>query len=152
MRLLLLDVSTPGPVGADSPAKDRPLVCDSHSSPHFTHCHPNEFPALHPNMCRTFVHAIAALLLPFALLLGSGAVRWTAAVPFASLSPQPDLQLVETLSKDWCVLMAAGRDISSITAADLAQFADQYCGPIPFNAIDLRSATVDGGRSAGCGH
>lgn len=66
------------------------------------------------------------------------------AVPFASLSPQPTLQSFPLGYSEWfdenafCVLNASGRGISSITAADLAQFTGWSCGSEPLNAIDLR--------------
>jgi len=85
--------------------------------------------------------AVAALLLLAAL---AGAVQRAAAVPFAELAPKPTLQLFKTANAGTlCVLMAAGRGVSSITAADLAQFAGQQCDNLPwdpraFNTIDLR--------------
>ena len=87
--------------------------------------------------------AMAALLLLAAL---AGAVQRAAAVPFAELEPKPALQLFpRSQYNSVCVLMASGRGVSSITAADLAQFAGQQCarpvsagGSVAFSVIDLR--------------
>lgn len=114
------------------------------------------FPALHPNMRRKSIRVVAALLLAVAVMLGSGAVRWTTAVPFASLSPQPQLRLFMAppgnIYMDLCVISASGLGISSITAADLAQFAGRDCNSVPVNTIDLRPVTMAGSRSAGSAH
>ena len=90
------------------------------------------------------VRAMAALLFLF-VALALGAVQRAAAVPFSSLSPPPALQLLKTPTATFCVLMAAGRGISSVTAADLSPFAGQQCdrpvsagGPMPFDTVDLR--------------
>ena len=88
--------------------------------------------------------AASAALLALCLCVTS-TLPVVVAVPFASLSPQPTLQSFPM--SDWgqfvdarafCVLNAAGRGISSITAADLAQYAGRRCASESFNSIDLR--------------
>ena len=87
--------------------------------------------------------AMAALLL-LVVALALGGVQRAAAVPFAELSPKPTVQLVTSQNGySFCVLMASGRGVSSVTAADLAPFADQKCDnppwdPRAFNTVDLR--------------
>ena len=100
-------------------------------------------PMRRPSPCRVTVRARAVAALLLVALALAGAVQRAAAVPFAELSPPPALQLVKTPSTTLCVLMAAGRGVSSITAADLAPFAGQKCDDPPwvpraFDAIDLR--------------
>ena len=86
--------------------------------------------------------AMAALLLLVALAV---CVQRAAAVPFSSLSPPPALQLLKTPTATLCVLMVSDRGVSSISAADLAQFAGRKCdrpvsagGSVAFSVIDLR--------------
>lgn len=104
--------------------------------------------------------ALAALL-----LAALGGTQPAAAVPFASLSPKPELQLLPAFKdvnrESLCVLMASGRGISSITAADLAQYEERTCfdptapkfsTTVFMNSIDLRSAAQHrAAQSSRCG-
>lgn len=135
--LLLLSVWTSGRTAA-AVAADWPTP--THSTAHTHSVSP--LSAARPNMRRTAIREAATLLLSVALLLASGAVQRAAAVPFAALSPQPVLRLEGFYS---CVLSASGRNISSVTSADLAQYHNSISrcsGGVAVNAVDLRSATA----------
>lgn len=90
----------------------------------------------------------ALLIFLVALLALGGAVQRAAAVPFSSLSPPPALRVVTVVAAGniWgfpslCVLSASGCGISSIGAADLAQYHSSVSrcsdGSV-LSAVDLR--------------
>ena len=120
-----------------------------------------------PSLCALvalvrLIHPLRMLIIIIMIIMIGAHIPLAAAVPFASLDPQPLLQRFDSwhpiaYRESLCVLAASGRNITSVTAADMAHYVGQSTGHNCYwsstdgvMAIDLRFAAQH--STAQCQH
>ena len=92
-----------------------------------------------PSLCALvalvrLIHPLRMLIIIMIIMIGAH-IPLAAAVPFASLDPQPLLQRFDSwhpiaYRESLCVLAASGRNITSVTAADMAHYVGPSTGQL----------------------